>query len=46
MLGSAVGDGEFPIRLWRTRRIPLTAGARRVRADVEIAGRIPVSALA
>ncbi len=36
VLGSAVGDGEFSIRLWRTRRTDLIAGDRRVRADVEL----------
>jgi hypothetical protein len=44
VLGSAVGDGEFGIRLWRTRRLVLETGSRRVRADVEITGRIPVAA--
>lgn len=36
VLGSAVGDGEFSIRLWRTRRTELVTGRHRVRADVEL----------
>lgn len=36
VLGSAVGDGEFSIRLWRTRRTELVAGPQRVRAEVEL----------
>lgn len=36
VIGSAVGDGEFSIRLWRTRRIELTCDGRSVAAEVEL----------
>ena len=35
VIGSAVGDGEFSIRLWRTRRLELTAAGRSIDAEVE-----------
>jgi hypothetical protein len=35
IIGSAVGDGEFSIRVWRTRRVRLTSNTRAVAVDVE-----------
>lgn len=37
VIGSAVGDGEFSIRLWRTKAIDLTSGGTSVTAEVELA---------
>ncbi len=36
VLGSAVGDGEFSIRVWRTKPVELTARHRTVRVEVEM----------
>jgi hypothetical protein len=36
VLGSAVGDGEFSIRLWRTRPVELICGDASVNAEVEL----------
>ncbi len=36
VIGSAVGDGEFSIRVWRTRPVELTAGSRSVEVEVEM----------
>jgi hypothetical protein len=36
IVGSAVGDGEFSIRLWRTRPIELTCADGSVVAEVEL----------
>jgi hypothetical protein len=36
LIGSAVGDGEFSIRVWRTRPIELTAAGRSLVAEVEL----------
>ena len=36
VIGSAVGDGEFSIRVWRTKPVELTAGSRSVRVEVEM----------
>ena len=36
LIGSAVGDGEFSIRVWRTRPIELVAGDRSLVAEVEL----------
>jgi hypothetical protein len=43
VIGSAVGDGEFSIRLWRTRPIELTYGSRSLVAEVELAPRTRVA---
>jgi hypothetical protein len=43
VIGSAVGDGEFSIRLWRTRPIRLTCGERSVVAEVELAPQVRVA---
>ena len=37
VIGSAVGDGEFSIRLWRTKAIELTGDGPSVTAEVELA---------
>jgi hypothetical protein len=36
LIGSAVGDGEFSIRVWRTRPIELVASGRSLVAEVEL----------
>lgn len=36
LIGSAVGDGEFSIRVWRTRPLELTARHRSVKVEVEM----------
>lgn len=37
VIGSAVGDGEFSIRLWRTKAIDLICDGTAVSAEVELA---------
>lgn len=44
VIGSAVGDGEFSIRVWRTRPVELYGGERRITAEVERASEFPVVA--
>ena len=39
IIGSAVGDGEFSIRLWRTKPIELVHRGTRVTAEIELAAR-------
>lgn len=41
IIGSAVGDGEFSIRLWRTKPIELVSGDMRVTAEIELAASAP-----
>ena len=36
VIGSAVGDGEFSIRVWRTRPAELTCDGRKLVAEVEL----------
>ncbi len=36
VIGSAVGDGEFSIRVWRTRPVELTSNGRTLVAEVEL----------
>ena len=36
VIGSAVGDGEFSIRVWRTKPVELTARHRTVKVEVEM----------
>lgn len=36
LIGSAVGDGEFSIRVWRTKPVELTARHRTVSVEVEM----------
>ena len=45
LIGSAVGDGEFSIRVWRTRPIELTCDAGTITAEVELADAMPVAGL-
>jgi hypothetical protein len=45
LIGSAVGDGEFSIRVWRTRPIELIASGGSIVAEVELlADSAPVTA--
>ena len=37
VIGSAVGDGEFSIRVWRTRPVTLVAGDSSLQCEVEFA---------
>ena len=37
VIGSAVGDGEFSIRVWRTRAVTLVADGRSLQCEVEFA---------
>lgn len=46
VIGSAVGDGEFSIRVWRTRPVELTANGASVVAEVELlADALPIGTL-
>lgn len=44
VIGSCVGDGEFSIRLWRTRPIELRGPRGRVTAEVELTAASVVTA--
>ncbi len=37
VIGSAVGDGEFSIRVWRTKAVTLVAGDSSLQCEVEFA---------
>jgi hypothetical protein len=43
VIGSAVGDGEFSIRLWRTRAVRLTCAGMLVVCEVEFAPNVRVN---
>ena len=46
VIGSAVGDGEFSIRVWRTRAVTLVAGDSSLQCEVEFANEFAESGAA
>jgi hypothetical protein len=44
VIGSAVGDGEFSIRLWRTRPVELTCRGDSLIAEVELTSEVHLAA--